>query len=416
MRTDVAIVGGGPGGAAAAVYLGKAGISSVIIEKQPFPRFHIGESLTGECGNLLREMGLGNEMSSMGNPIKHGVRVIGPSGANSFWIPVKKRVPDVGLEDSFTWQVRRSDFDRMLLDKAIEAGSTPLAGRAVAPLIGDDGAVRGVTVELEGGGSTDVKSEVVVDASGQHTFLANAGVASRKDRGNYDRQIALYSHFTGARRDAGDAAGNTLIFSQRPHHWAWFIPVNDDVTSIGVVVPSEYFRSKGESRKDFLLREMGSLNPDLTARVGGVGMVEDVHANSNYSYHVKEFSGRGWLCVGDSHRFIDPIFSFGVHISMAEGKMAAGAIAQYLTHADRAAARPFAGYEQIAERGIDVFQSLVDGFWESNLAFPILVHQRYPEDFIDMFAGRVYVEEEYEGLRAVRKVLARSRRAAPVAT
>lgn len=416
MRTDVAIVGGGPGGTAAAVYLGRAGISSVIVEKQSFPRFHIGESLTGECGNLLREIGLEDEMSAMGNPIKYGVKVLGPSGANSFFIPVKKRVPDVGLQDTFTWQVRRADFDRMLLDKAVEGGSTPLAGRAVAPLMDDDQRVRGVRVELEGGEMVDIESEVVIDASGQHTFLANAGVTSRKERGNYDRQLALYSHFTGAQRDPGDGSGNTLIFYQRPHHWAWFIPIDDKVDSIGVVVPSEYFQSKGESKRDFLLREMGSLNPDLTARVGEVEMVEDVHASSNYSYHVKEFSGRGWLCVGDAHRFIDPIFSFGVHISMAEGKMAAGAIERYLAGEGRELDRPFADFERAAERGIDVFQSLLDGFWENSLAFPILVHQRYPEDFIDMFAGRVYVDHEYDGLRAIRKVLARSRGEMPVPT
>lgn len=414
MRTEVAIVGGGPGGAAAAVYLGRAGISSVIVEKQSFPRFHIGESLTGECGNLLRDIGLEEEMSSMGNPIKFGVKVLGPSGANSFFIPVKKRVPGVGLQDTFTWQVRRSDFDRMLLDKAVEAGSTPLSGRAAAPLMADDGAVQGVRVEVDGGETVDVESDVVIDASGQHTFLANAGVTSRKERGNYDRQIALYSHFTGARRDPGDAAGNTLIFYQRPHHWAWFIPIDDKVDSIGVVVPSAYFQSKGESKRDFLTREMGSLNPDLSARVGDVEMIEDVHASSNYSYHVKEFSGRGWLCVGDSHRFIDPIFSFGVHISMAEGRMAAAAIQRHLGGEGLDLDRPFADYERAAERGIDVFQSLLDGFWENNLAFPILVHDRYPEDFIDMFAGRVYVEEEYDGLRAIRKVLAATRAKASV--
>lgn len=304
----------------------------------------------------------------------------------------------------------------MMLDKAVEGGSTPLSGRAVAPLMDDDQRVRGVRVEFEGGEMVDVESEVVIDASGLHTFLANAGVTSRKERGNYDRQLALYSHFTGARRDPGDDSGNTLIFFQRPHHWAWFIPIDDQVDSIGVVVPSEYFQSKGESKRDFLLREMGSLNPDLTARVGEVEVVEDVHASSNYSYHVKEFSGRGWLCVGDAHRFIDPTFSFGVHISMAEAKMAADAIERYLAGEGREVDRPFADFERAAERGIDVFQSLLDGFWENNLAFSILVHQRYPEDFIDMFAGRVDVDHEYDGLRAVRKVLARRRGEMPVPT
>jgi hypothetical protein len=96
--------------------------------------------------------------------------------------------------------------------------------------------------------------------------------------------------------------------------------------------------------------------------------------------------------------------------------MAAGAIERYLAGEGRELDRPFADFERAAERGIDVFQSLLDGFWENSLAFPILVHQRYPEDFIDMFAGRVYVDHEYEGLRAIRKVLARSRGEMPVPT
>jgi 1H-pyrrole-2-carbonyl-[peptidyl-carrier protein] brominase len=409
MQTDVAIVGGGPGGAATAAYLSRAGISSVIIEKAAFPRFHIGESLTGECGNLLRELGLEEEMAAMGNPVKYGVRVIGPSGANSFWIPVKKRVPGVGLQDGFTWQVRRSDFDRVLLDKARSTGATVLSGRALAPMATGDGGVGGVRVHLEGGEEVDVESAVVVDASGQHTFLANAGITSRKDRGNYDRQIAIYSHFSGVRRDAGDAAGNTLIFFQKPHHWAWSIPIDGKTDSIGVVVPSAYYRSTGESKRDFLVREMAALNPDLASRVAGATLVEEVRASSNYSYHVREFSGRGWLCVGDSHRFIDPIFSFGVHLSISEAKMAAAAIERYLGGEGAGQDRPFLAYEQAAERGTDVFQSVLDGFWENNLAFAVLVHERYPEDFIDMFAGLVYVEHEYEGLRAIRKVLARTR-------
>lgn len=414
MDTDVAIVGGGPGGASTAAFLGRAGISSVIIERQPFPRFHIGESLTGECGNLLRELGLEDQMASMGNPIKHGVRVVGPSGANSFWIPVMKRVPGVGLQEGFTWQVRRSEFDRILLDKAAEEGSHRLGGRALAPLLADDGSVEGVRVELDGGDEVDIAAKVVVDASGQHTFLANAGVTGTKDRGNYSRQIALYSHFSGARRDPGEAAGNTLIFFQQPHHWAWSIPIDDHTDSIGVVVPSAYYRSTGESKREFLLREMAELNPNLTERVGEVEMVEEARASSNFSYHIKRFSGQGWLCVGDAHRFIDPIFSFGVHISMAEGKLAAAAIEAHLAGDGPGGERPFAEFERTAERGLDVFQSLLDGFWENNLAFSVLVHERYPEDFIDMFAGRVYVEEEYPGLRAIRNVLARSRGEAPL--
>lgn len=409
MKIDVAVIGGGPGGATCAAYLSRAGLSSVIIERESFPRFHIGESLTGETGNLLRELGLEQALNEMGNPIKLGVRVYGASGKNTFFVPVKRRDPETGLHDTFTWNVRRSTFDGLLLDHAEALGASRLKGRAVAPLLAPDGAVRGVQVELGSGDSLEVESEVVVDASGQHTFLANTGVAGKKERGNYDRQLAIYSHFTGAERDPGKESGNVIIFYRRQHHWAWSIPIDSTVDSIGVVTPSAYFQASGLSKREFLLREIADLNPDLTRRVQDVEMVEDAHASSNYSYHVKDFTGKGWLCVGDSHRFIDPIFSFGVHVSVHEGRMAAEAIAGHLAGGDRDAAKPFAAYEERSERGIDVFESLLDGFWENPVAFPILVHQRYPEDFIDMFAGRVYGDNDYQGLKAMRSALAAKR-------
>src|SRR5438094_9893774 len=99
MRTQVAIVGGGPAGSACAIHLAMRGISSVIIEKDSFPRFHIGESLTGESGSLLREMGCAKDMASLRSPVKYGIRIYGPAGRRPFWVPIMSR-DDSGLRAS----------------------------------------------------------------------------------------------------------------------------------------------------------------------------------------------------------------------------------------------------------------------------------------------------------------------------
>ena len=407
-KTEVVIVGGGPGGAASAVHLAKRGIKSIIIEKDTFPRFHIGESMTGECGQAVRDLGLEAEMAKIPKTIKHGVTVYGQGGKGTFWLPVMKRDEAGELVKNSTWQVKRSDFDRIVLNKALEEGSELVRGKATRALQKEDGTVYGVEVRLENGETETIEADVVLDASGIATFLSTIGVASQKERGKYDRQIAIYSHVKGARRDEED---NTLIFYEKKNHWAWFIPIDEDTVSIGVVTPSDYYRECGEEMRDFYLREMTKINPALSERVPDVTLVEEVRATSNYSYHVHNFTGKGFLCVGDAHRFIDPIFSFGLHFALKEASLAADAIAAYL-HDDvgRDLENPFAAYEEYCELGMDTIQEVLDCFWSSPISFAFFAHSRYNEDFIDIFAGRIYQKEPSPGLLAVRKVNAKMAR------
>lgn len=411
-RHDVAIIGAGPAGSAAALFLLKAGLRPVILEKESFPRFHIGESLTGECGICLREIGLEDPLLRQRNPIKHGVRVWGAGGHNSFWIPVMKRVSnDAPLEPAWTWQVRRSTFDRLMLDHAIRMGAGYCTGEAVKPLYDGD-AIAGVRIRTAGGALEDLRSEVLIDASGQNTFLANHGVTGVKDRGSYDRQIAIFTHVAGADFGPGDESGNTLIFYRQKHHWAWFIPLDDEIVSVGVVVPSSYFSGRKLSKSDFLREELKTLNPELAKRVENVRFVEEVRAVSNYSYHVGRFTGKGFLCIGDSHRFIDPIFSFGLFFAVKEAQFAASAIANHMGSRLPEAPNPFAGFEANAEAGQEIIQNLVDCFWEYPLAFVKLVHLTHPEGIIDLFAGRVYGQlapAAQEAAGAVAGMMARAR-------
>jgi len=232
MKTDVAIVGGGPGGAACAIYLADLGISSAIIEKEQFPRYHIGESTTGEVGRCIRHLGLADECNARRFPIKHGVDFFGPDGNNRFHVPVVAR-DETGLHTSTTWQVRRNEFDEMLLRMALSRGASLCSGEALEPLRDGD-AVTGVRVKMADGGVQDVEAEVVADASGLSTFLCQHGVTSPKERGNYDKQVAIYSQISGAGLDDGETRGNTLLYYREPHHRVWFIPIDDDCVSVGV--------------------------------------------------------------------------------------------------------------------------------------------------------------------------------------
>ncbi|MBA3543160.1 MAG: tryptophan 7-halogenase, partial [Chthoniobacterales bacterium] len=241
MKTDVLIIGGGPGGAAAAMFLIREGITPVILEQEEFPRFHIGESLTGEAAQVLRRLGLEEKMNQIGHPVKHGVRVYGTNAANSWFVKVSSRDQDWNLSDSTTWQVRRSEFDHMMLQEALSRGAKLIRGTATKALPYDDGSLRGIVVRRLDESEEEVETKMVLDCSGQATFLANQKVTGPKYMGSYDKQVAFFSHVRGAIRDTGTsgefAPNNTHIFYHKKFHWSWFIPVDQEIMSVGMVTP-----------------------------------------------------------------------------------------------------------------------------------------------------------------------------------
>ena len=415
MKTDVLIIGGGPGGAAAAMFLTREGIKPVILEQETFPRFHIGESMTGEAGQLLRRLGLGDKMSNASYPVKHGVKVFGPDGVNAWFVPVSARTADWKLVVGTTWQVRRSHFDQMMLQQAEERGANVVRGKAMKPLFGENGSMRGVTMCWPDGSYENIEAEVTLDCSGLATFLANQRVTGPKYVGNYDKQIAFFSHATGAIRDSGSsgetAIGNTLIFYQKKFHWAWFIPIDDDVVSLGVVVPTATFQESKQTPENFFRSALPGVNPDLARRVSDIQLVEKVHVIPNYSYQVRRFCGKGFICIGDAHRFIDPIFSFGISATLREAEFAVPHVRAYLEGKRHDLANPFAEHMLFCEKGTDNLEDMVDLFWEQPFAFAAFVHYRCREEMIDAFAGRVY-ESEHQPSPSIlkfRKLLKRTR-------
>ena len=397
------------------MFLLREGVKPLILEQEGFPRFHIGESMTGEAGQLLRRLGLENKMLAAQHPVKHGVKVYGAEGVNSWFIPVSARTADWNLLPGTTWQFRRSDFDGMLLNEAQGRGATVVRGKAIKALLGEDGAVRGVTICRPDGTFEDIEAKVVLDCSGLATFLANQRVTGPKYVGSYDKQIAFFSHAIGAIRDSGTsgdtAKGNTLIFYKKKFHWAWFIPIDEHVVSLGVVVPTATFQDSGQVPHEFFRNYLPKINPDLARRTSEIKLVEKVHIIPNYSYQVRRFCGKGFICIGDAHRFIDPIFSFGLSATMREAEFAAPRVREYLEGKGRDQANPFAEHMLFCEKGIDILEDMIDLFWEQPLAFAAFAHYRYREQLIDAFAGRVY-ESEHQPSQAIltfRKMLKRTR-------
>ena len=394
-RHSVTIIGGGPAGAVTAMYLLRRGIRPAIIERDIFPRYHVGESLTGATSVALRELGLGDALEAQRYPVKHGVTFYGSTGKNAFWVPIKRRNNEDIQVPNQTWNVMRSTFDKILFDAALERGAEWIRATAIAP-IRKDNRVVGLSVRTPGGATEDLFSEVVIDASGSATFLANHRVTGPKLRGNYDKQIALFTQFSGTIRDSGsephEQPGNTLLFYEKKNHWAWSIPVGDELTSVGVVFPAEYFKKARLSKEEMVLRECRTMNAALSERLPDLTFREQVYAAPNFSYRVMNYTGKGFLCVGDAHRFIDPIFAYGIFFGVQEGEFAAEAIASLLSGGSRTNGNPFSEYETLCDQGNEAVQDFIDCLWEYPLAFQRMVGYKYREAIIDIFAGRVYGE------------------------
>src|SRR5437763_13195975 len=175
--------------------------------------------------------------------------------------------------------------------------------------------------------------------------------------------------------------------------------------------PNADFLAKKQTPEEFFRNELYDINPELRNRIPNLNLVEKVHVIPNYSYQVRGFCGKGFICLGDSHRFIDPIFSFGVTVTMREGEFAAPVIKQYLAGKLDDKENPFEELQMAFEKGIDNLEDMIDLFWEQPFAFATFVHQRYTDQMTDAFAGRIYESEHQPSpsIMAFRKLLKRTR-------
>ncbi len=315
---DILIIGGGPAGAAAAIALAEKGYSPVLLEKARHPRFHIGESLLPANLPLLERLGVAQKVRAIGME-KWGAEFI------SHWDGRRQEFQFAKAWDKslpMAYQVRRSEFDEILIRRAAAVGAEVIEGCRVRDVEFLDGGRIRVDALHDDGREQTFEAAQIIDASGRDTVLGNR--LKTKRRNTKHNSAAMYAHFTGAERDCGKREGNISVY-WFDHGWFWFIPLADGTTSIGAVVWPHYLKSRNIPVRDFFLATI-ALCPPLAERLRAATLASEVEATGNYSYACERSSGKNYLLVGDAYTFVDPVFSSGVMLAMNGGMAAADTI------------------------------------------------------------------------------------------
>jgi flavin-dependent dehydrogenase len=343
-QCDVLVIGGGPAGSTVATLLAQKGYNTVLMEKAHHPRFHIGESLLPLNLPLLEKLGVRDAVEAK-SMIKYGVEFHSHTHQKSVMLEFKDAWDK---EHPYAYQVRRSEFDHILIKNAVAKGAQVIEGCRVKRVEFDDNAGSHSTVHamLDDGAMVKYRAKFVVDASGRDTVLANQFELKQKNPKH--NSAAVYGHFSNAQRLPGKLEGNITVFWFE-HGWFWFIPLADGTTSVGAVCWPYYMKSRKKSPTEFFMDTI-AMCPALAERLKGATLEGEATATGNYSYAATRSSGKNYLMLGDAFAFIDPVFSSGVFLAMNSGFKGAETIDQCLREPAKAASA-LKAFDRVMQKG-----------------------------------------------------------------
>ena len=357
---DVIVVGGGPAGATTATLVAQQGYSVRLLEREHFPRYHVGESLIPETFWVLDRLGILPKLRDSRFVKKHSVQFVTEQGRLSAPFYFSDHKPH---ESSQTWQVLRQDFDQLMLDHARESGVDVREGVRVLEVIFEGSRAVGVRTVDDAGLQQEMRARVVVDAAGQSGIILD-----RLGLREWDpvlKKAAIWTYWKGAHRDPGRDEGATLVMqTEGKKGWFWYIPLHDDVVSVGVVAPYDHLFT-GRPSKDLerVYFEEVARCPGVQPRIATAERVGPFRAAKEYSYRSREVAGDGWVLVGDAFGFLDPLYSSGILLALKSGACAADAISEGLARNDTSAAQLGKwGPEYIA--GMERMRRLVCEFYD----------------------------------------------------
>jgi flavin-dependent dehydrogenase len=310
---DVIVVGGGPAGSTIAALLAQKRRHVVVLEKERFPRFHIGESLLPLNLPLFDRLGVAEEVRRIG-VYKPGAELVSDAhGATTTF----RFADNPYLRVDHSYQVRRADFDKLLLDNSRRLGAEVIEGTRVTDIM-IDGRPCVTAVGPDGIPSRWV-ARFLVDASGRDTLLASRLKLKRIDKRN--NTAAVFGHFRNVPRLPGDKAGMISVHLFE-HGWFWVIPLSDDVMSVGVVGRQTLFKTR-DMNLDALFARAVAACPSLASQMANAESVGSLIACADYSYDTQKYVGKNYILVGDAAAFIDPLFSSGVMMAMSSATFGA---------------------------------------------------------------------------------------------
>lgn len=385
---DAIIIGGGPAGSTCAALLARHGRRVLLLERDKFPRYHIGESLIPYCYFTLERLGVLDKLKQADFKVdKYSVQFVSQDGKVSTPFYFFKHIEH---DAARTWQVWRGKFDLMLLNHAREEGAEAREQVNVKELLRDDGGkVIGVRAEDKEGATHEFFAPITVDASGRDAFSLRQ--FEWRNRDPQLSKISLWTYYKGAKRDEGYDEGATTVAYLPNKGWFWWIPLPDDTVSVGITAQRDYLHRDGEKDPATLFAREVHLNEWVKNHLSTGERIADFRVTGDYSYRSQYCARDGLVLTGDAFAFLDPVFSSGVFLALRGGELAADAVHEALSRGDTSAAA-FDDYGRQLCYGIESMRRLVYAFYDRGFSFGDVVkaNPHLRGDLTDCLIGDVF--------------------------
>ena len=412
---DAIVIGGGPAGSSCAAILAEYGHRVLVLEREKFPRYHIGESLIPFTYQPLERLGLIPMMKSSGFVKKYSVVFISRSGKASEPFYFFNRYDRNSVAQ--TWQVLRSEFDQILMDNARSKGAEVIEEITVKELIreGDESSARssrrkeahssssenqslltsaatkrvvGVRAQTKSGETVEFHAPITLDCTGKEAFTSVRNGWRLKDP--YLNKIAVWTYYKGSKREPGIDEGATTVAYVPDKGWFWHIPQHNDMLSVGVVAEGKYLTRDGVREPEQIFKREIEQNAWIKDHLSVGEQVGPYYLISEYSHHSRHCGSDGLLLVGDAFAFLDPVFSSGLMLALKSGTMAGEEVHKAIVERDFSPER-FSTYARFMRSGIENMRKLVYAFYNPDFSFKKVI-DKYPEaagEITDCLSGDV---------------------------